>query len=156
MARFWQRTRNWLTAPTKYIQTTDSVSRPMAVLMSLLAVFGIIAIMIGIFFVGTWGYDQIAGKSSKPANPVSGISKPSEPAIDKNPSSGNSTTPSAPSGNSTAGQNQTSVAPTATNQSSANSGVPNTGPGNLFGLFIAASIIGALAHKLYLYRRRTY
>lgn len=172
MARFLIRTKDNLTAPAQYIQTTDSVSRPMAVMMRLVMIFVIIAILFCLFFAGKWAYDQITGNNDAPSNPAAGIS--SGESVSNSTSEGSGSTATVTSNgtgsavvtNRTPGtssstndvQNSTSPRGTTgatttvtTNNSTTNTNaVPNTGTGSLVGVFVIASTLGALAYRFYL------
>ncbi len=161
MARFWQRTKTQLTAPAQYIQTTDRVSRPMAVMMSLVLFFVAIAIIVGLVFAGIWGYNKVTGNSSKPASPITGIST-GVSTDSKNDgatqgSSGAAAVTSNGTGTATVTTNQpaNSSSSATTNQSTATTAgsVPNTGAGSTLGIFIAATILGTLLYRSILIRR---
>lgn len=170
MARFWQRTKDTVTAPAQYIQTTDSVSRPMAVMMSLLGIFLVCALLVGLVFAGRWGYEQIAGKESKPASgqvstgdtnqnsngATQSTDTGSATITNRTPGTSsstndvqNSTSPRGTSGSSATVNGGTTTSTSTGNGNTATS-VPNTGPENLIALFVVTSIASALAHRLYL------
>lgn len=167
MARFWQRTRDQFTAPAQYIQTTDTVSRPLAVMTSLLMLFFAIAVILGLFFAGKWAYNEIAGNNDVPANPVTGISTgistapPSEDSSKSADSNSNGTatvTPNSPgtatvTANQPTGGSSTSASTSSSTSSSSATSVPNTGTGSLLGLFIGSTIIGTLFYRAILIRR---
>jgi hypothetical protein len=173
MARFWQRTKDSITAPAQYIQTTDSVSRPMAVMMSLLGIFLVGALIVGLVFAGRWGYEQITGKDSKPASGqvstgdssqnAGGTTESSETGsgtiTNRTPGTSsstndvqNSTSPRGTTGSS-ATVNGSATTPTNTGSGNTATSVPNTGPENLVALFVITSLASALAHRLYLQKR---
>lgn len=165
MARFWQRTKDNFTAPAQYIQTTDSVSRPMAVMLSLVMLFVAIAILFCLFFAGKWAYEQITGKNDKPANPTTGITT-TPPSTDSGSSttsegSGNTATVTANGTGSAVvtsrPEGTTSTTNNATQGNSSNttaaSNVPNTGTGSMLGIFAVSSVIGTLAYRTVLIRR---
>lgn len=162
MALFWQRTKNQITAPAQYIQTTDKVSRPMAVMSALVMFFVVIAIIVGLIFAGIWGYNKITGNNSKPANPITGIS--TGESTDSKPNSttqGSSSTATngSTSTNTTSGQaatNNSSASSSASTQAAnttSTSAVPNTGAGSTIAVFIVSTIIGTLLYRVVLIRR---
>ena len=148
MAKFWQRAKDQLTAPAKYIQTTDTVSRPMAVMMSLVMLLIVIAVILGIFFAGKWSYSQIANKSTKPNKPAAVVSvkEPAKPAKSSESQNTQAT-------NSSVGTNANSPATDTAQQSTTSSAVPNTGPQNLVILFVLSTFMGALIYRLFLLKR---
>lgn len=156
MALFWQRTKNQLTAPAQYIQTTDKVSRPMAVMSALVMFFVGLAIIIGLIFASVWGYHKITGKNSKPASPITSVS------TGESSDANNSSTSQKPNGSATVISNGAGTT-TVTNQqasttasitgSTTSSSVPNTGAGSTVTIFVIATIVGTLLHRAVLIRK---
>lgn len=125
----------------------------MAWLIAFLALVLTVAVIVGLFYLGRWAYREIAG-TNEPTQTVSQPSGMNEPQgsnnSDNNVPSESSQTPE----NNLAGSNGTNTTPSNEEQSTQESGnLSNTGPGNLLSIFLATSIIGALAHSFYLKSR---
>lgn len=157
MAGFWNRRKNNMANPPQYIQTTDTVSRPQTILMSLLIIFVVGALIFGLFLGIKWGVDKINSDDGPKQAPIS-----TSPATGDN-GSNTVVTPSTPgqiAGGSTATNStpQTTGSASSTTASSNSStstatNIPNTGPENLVAVFIASTIIGALGYRTLLLRK---
>lgn len=165
MARFWQQTKDRLTAPAQYIQETDSVSRPLAVMMTLVLFFVAAAVVVALLFAGKWGYDQIAGNNNAPANPVTGISTGASTSSGMSSGASNQNTGSTATvtsnGAGTAAVTSTQPSTTSvtsstssqTSTSTSVSAVPNTGAGSMLAIFGLSSVIGMLCYRFMLLRK---
>jgi hypothetical protein len=164
MARFWQRTRDNITAPAQYIQATDSVSRPMAVLASLLLFFVIAALLIGLFFAGRWGYAQLTDRNS--GSSTGQISTGQAPKPETAPATNTDTT--TPAGSNQGGvtattpESATTVPRGTTSPNTPNAvvnavqnptAVPNTGTGSAIVVFLVATVAGTLLYRIYIIRQ---
>ncbi len=178
MAGLTKNGKEKLTAPAHYIQTTDAVSRPLAVMWSLFILFVILAVLVGIFFGGRWTYYQVTGKNNQGdsitkvvtgeslANSTSGTAtvttttpgsaavttgSSSSVAVDTQTQPANSSTSAA---SSSTAATSSSAAPTTTATPVATT-VPNTGAGSILGIFVVSSILGALIYRVVLVRKLT-
>ena len=165
MARFWQRTKDQLTAPAQYIQTTDSVSRPMAVMLALVMFFIACALIVSIFFVGKWGYEQVTGKNDAPADPITGISTGgvTDSKVDSSttsPNTNGATVTPTTGGTATVTTNQPAASSsvsttqnTGSQSTTTAATVPNTGAGSTLLVFVISSSIGMFIYRAILVRR---
>lgn len=177
MAGLSKNSKEKFTAPAHYIQTTDAVSRPLAVMWSLFILFVILAVFVGIFFGGRWTYNQVTGKNNQGdsitkvvtgeslANSTSGTATvtattPGSAAVTTGSSSSVAVdTPTQPASNSTSAASSSAAtsstaAPTATAAPVATT-VPNTGMGSVLGIFVVSSLLGALVYRTVLVRKLT-
>lgn len=116
----------------------------------------------GIFFGGRWLYRKLANSDQKPTTTVQQPQTDNLPAQTTPPTSTpapSSTTPPATTPTPAPSTPPTTSPPRNTNSSTANSNstvtrVPDTGPGDVLTIFVAASILGAVLHRSYLVRNR--
>lgn len=178
MAGLTKNGKEKLTAPAHYIQTTDAVSRPLAVMWSLFILFAVLVVFVGIFFGGRWTYNQITGKNDQPssitkvvtgeslANSTSGTATVTETTTGSaSVTSGSSSSvavdkPAASEPASTASSPPASAANGASGQSQNGSAtpvvatvVPNTGAGGMLGVFVLSAIMGTLGYRAVLIRK---
>lgn len=122
---------------TNYIKDTNSVSRPMAVVLTALIFVIAATVAFTIFWAGRWTYNKIAGNDS--GNKITETSssstqrQPVEPANGQNKATGNEASQSgsqatSSSGSSEANSGSNSASRTTSTTSSDTSQSPNTGP----------------------------
>ena len=174
MAGLTKNSKDKLTAPAHYIQTTDAVSRPLAVMWSLFILFAVLVVLVGIFFGGRWTYNQVTGKNDQPSSITKVVTGESlenststatvtetttgsasvtsgssgSVAVDQPATSGSSNTSStqASSTSTATTSSTTTAAPVATT-------VPNTGTGSLLGIFVIATIAGTMGYRAVVVRK---
>ena len=61
---FWSRRRDTIDNASSYMRATETVSRPTAVLMGMLAVFAVVAILLGVFWGARLAYSKITGRDT--------------------------------------------------------------------------------------------
>lgn len=139
---------------TDYLQTTDTVNRPTAVLFTIIMVAVLAAAVFSLFLGGRWLYQHLDG-SDKPTTTVVVTNPVTETPVGgaASTSSGSSTTSSGTtstsSGSSTTASNSGNSTPattTTTSSSSSAQSITATGPTETITLFIATVIIASLAH----------
>ncbi len=141
MASFWKNTKEEVTAPGKYVQSTDNVSRPMAVLMTVFIVLVGFAVVFCLVYGSVW----LAKKVNEEDKPTSVVTQPvnsGEESGNQSASSGSASNSSQSQQNSSNSSNTQTGASNSSNNSSSNSSrssssanqtpttgsVPNTGP----------------------------
>lgn len=62
---FWNRQKQDYEAASAYLRSADSVSRPMAILLSLLGFLIILSVVAGAFFGGKWVYGRLWGDDNE-------------------------------------------------------------------------------------------
>jgi hypothetical protein len=141
----WKKTKEDVSAPPQYVQTTDTVSRPAAVMMTLVMVFIGFAVIFSIFLAGRWliGGDNNEVSTPTPSGEQLGNSTTSNGGVTVTPTQpGQVTTDSnqnratndstTQNQNSNASSQQTSSSTqTPTTGSLSADTVPNTGPSTL-------------------------
>ena len=152
-----------------YLQTTDTVSRPMALIFTLLIVFVVGAVAFSLFLGGRWLFQNLDGSNAPKVqvveNPIT-VTTPSAASTSSNTTSNSSgstssasqtkpstTTSTAASTSSTATQTATST-PT-TGPSTTAESIPATGPTEVLGVFIVTMLLATFAHNVWL-RKKSY
>lgn len=139
----WKKTKEDVTPP-QYVQTTDTVSKPAAVLMTLVMIFIGFAVIFSLFLAGRW---LLGGDNNEVSTPTptgeqlenstasnGGVTvtptQPGQVTTDSSQSRATNTSTSL-SQNSTSAQQNSSTSQTSTTSNSSASTVPNTGPSAL-------------------------
>lgn len=136
-----------------YFRATEEVSKPVAFLMLFFGFTFVISLLVGVFLLGRWGYQQITDSNqntsiSVPSTNDTGDSKaPEEPT----------TATDSPS-SSTQGSGSVAVTPpksTSVAQTNASSNLPNTG--GLVNAFVIMLVFSAstLIHRRYVLKKLT-
>lgn len=157
---FWSKRKDSVSKAGGYIKAADSVSRPTAILMTVLGILVVGGLMFGIFSATRWAYTQIAGKKDNttvtqgPSITETSSTSTTTPSTSSQTSSPNTTptTPAPASSTSTASSTATSTqtpVSTTTQTVAATSNLPRTGAGSNALLFIALVCISYA-----LYRKR--
>lgn len=146
----------------KFYQSEKRERVGLAWLIAFVTLVLTVALIVGLFFGGRWAYRKVAGPNPQPAKPVqpAGPNKPVGIPGPSDKSTGKTLQPAAPAPSQSVAESSLS----ATNQSqsssqthvrrTSSSSLSNTGPGDTVALFVAVSLLGTLAHSLYL-RRKT-
>lgn len=117
----------------------------------------------GIFFGGRWLYRNLANSDQKPTTTVQQPQTDNPPAQTtpsiSSPAPSTATPPTSTTPTPVPSTPSTTSPPRNTKPSTTNSNptvtrVPDTGPGDLLAIFVAASILGAVLHRSYLIRSR--
>lgn len=152
-------------ATDDYLQTAETVSRPMAVLYTIIMVFVVGALAFSVFFGGRWLYEHLDGSNKSTTTvvenpitttPVNGATSSAETSSGK-PSSGSSSSSNnttASSSSQSQSSNATSQGSTATTQATvAADSIPATGPTETLMVFIVSVMVGTVAYQLYVRKR---
>lgn len=164
------RNKNSISGAGDYLRATDTVSRPMAIVMVLFIVCAIAAVAFSLFLGGKWAYDRWKGDKAEttttvevPAEQTS--TTPQQTTNGSVPSGSGSaanTTPTQTTGssaNTSLSGLGTSTAVSANNTTSASTpvvtgaSVPNTGSADVVAVFVVATAVGTLARYAVLVRR---
>lgn len=143
---FWSK-RNPATETTNYIRSVDAVSRPMAILLTLVGIVIIGGVLFGIFQGARWSFTKLSGNDIA-AKPKNTISDSAENEVTTSNTSSTTPTPSvtvtSSTSTTTANSQATSVPKTNTTQ------LPQTGPTSNATIFVAVLVI-----SYFLYRKKT-
>lgn len=132
MARLFKRGADKLTEPAKYIQASDSVSRPLSVLLTLALLCACVAIVVGLFFGGKWLVNEISGDEPAATKPPATSQPPeTKPAQGAAPSTPTTPPPTSSSSTSTSSSTATPRPATPATPATQAAPLPNTGPANL-------------------------
>jgi len=119
----WSKRRASVKNAENYLKATDVVSRPMAILMSLVALIIIVALLYSAFLGGRWAYNKIRGNDSHVATTVT---IPAAPGASANTENVQQEFPAINNGQpKTAAEANTTITTTAP---AASTVIPNTGP----------------------------
>ena len=140
----------------EYYANQKRESTGLAWLLALGSLLVTAAVIIGLFVGGRWAYRKITNKNKTTVATVetTDSSSSTSTAPSNTPAQATSTTTTAatPAQGVTPAQsiatNTTAVAATTAKE------VPNTGPGNVFALFMSITIIAAIAHSKFLAKKR--
>jgi hypothetical protein len=117
-----------------YLKSTDTVSRPLAVVFVILIVFVIAAVAFSLFLGGRWLYKNLDGKSTSSTETITiqGDASQTNTSNSGQSTSGSSTPASTPPASSTAtatpGSTSATTSATPATSTQAPSALPNTGP----------------------------
>jgi cytoskeletal protein RodZ len=154
---FWSKRKETMSRAGGYMKATDTVSRPTALLMTILGIIVVGGLFFAVFWGARWSFEQLAnndsgssqtsdqtsdnGSSTNGASSGSGETSSTETSGGSPPitatSSTSTTTPSTPP--------PVAVAPTTVPATSSN--LPHTGPGSTTAFFFAMLIISYLAYR---------
>lgn len=148
---FWSKRKATIDTAGGYIKAADSVSRPTAVIMTLLGILIVGGLLFGVFTGTKWAYSKLTDDGNNVATTQKGTTN-SGPSITAT-SSTSTTTPS-PATTTPAPTTPTVAQPTTTPAVVATTTVPSkkipqTGAGSNTTLFISVAVLGYI-----LYRRR--
>ncbi len=145
----------------EYYQAERRERAGVAWLLALGTLLATVLLAVGLFFGGRWIYRKVTHKNtpvattSQPSNQTS--TTPSTSSSGAGSSSGSSSSQSSPSTSSqstTSGSSSTSSSSgstppssSSTSQTTQNTKIPNTGPGDMAAVFVVVSLITALAHS---------
>ncbi len=143
----------------EYYQSERRERVGMAWLLAFLTLFATIVIALGLFFGGRWVYRKVANKDNKSGTSQTATNNQPQPAANDNPSS-SGTSPNPPSSTQPVSTPSTpapssNIAPTTpqTPKTQRAQNLANTGPGDTVAIFLAVTIVGALAHQAYARRQ---
>ena len=153
-----------------YLQTAETVSRPMAIIYTIVMVFVVGALAFSLFFGGRWLYQNLDGSDKTKPTVVNNPITTTPPATTSGTNgSGSTAITSATTGQAsqpaattpTGGTTTNTTKPAATSSTSANQpatqtaarAIPATGPAETMAVFVAAIAIGVFGHQLYLRKR---
>jgi cytoskeletal protein RodZ len=147
---FWSKRKDSVSKAGGYIKAADSVSRPTAILMTVLGILVVGGLMFGIFSATRWAYTQIAGKKDNttitqgPSITETSSTSTTTPSTDNASSTTNTqaTAPSTPVATTTP---STSTAPATS--ASTNSSLPKTGAGSNALLFVALVCVSYAVYR---------
>jgi cytoskeletal protein RodZ len=127
--------REGKTTIKEYITTTDSVSRPTAILLTAIVFILAAAVAFTLFWAGRWTYNRLTNNNEGTITQTSS-QRTGEPATAPGASTTPSSTPKKTSGSqsgasSTASSNNAATRTPSTIPSNPSGEVPNTGPGEI-------------------------
>lgn len=160
-----------------YMQNTQTVSRPVGIVLTILTILVIGAAIYVLFLGGRWVSQNLDGTNVPKEETVSAdvtAEAPQDPNSNSANSTGSSTSGSSqaaggsgpstatPTGDNSSSSSQSnsiaSTGPTASSNSSttpAGSTIPATGPAEVITLFAVSTMLGLVAHNLYI-RKKMY
>jgi hypothetical protein len=136
-----------MTTAGGYIQATDAVSRPTAILMTIFGILLVGGLLFGIFSGTRWAYGKLTDKSGKTTitqttkTPASTTTTTKGPSITATTSTA-TTTPSTP-----AVTPPTATAPVVATTPVNTSKLPQTGAGSNIGVFVTLTVLGYIAYR---------
>jgi hypothetical protein len=154
------------TVKDDYLQTTDTVSRPMALVFTVLIVLVMAAVVFSLFWGGRWLFQHLDGsdqvKVQVVTNPIT-VTTPTAASVTANGSatSGSSSSGSANSGGSSTvagSNNQTQSANTngqATQQAISATAIPATGPTETLTIFLTVVLLATIGHSIWQRQRNS-
>ena len=155
----WFKRTNNSNIEDDYLQTTETVSRPLAIIFTIIIVLVMSAAVFSLFLGGRWLFENLDG-SNEPTttvvvtNPITETTPTasSTTAAETNPAGASSNQPSTSTSNgtgATSSSSNTSPKPVSNTVITA-SAIPATGPSETIVLFVLTAIIATLAHSVWL------
>lgn len=158
-----------------YMQNTQTVSRPVGIVLTILTILVIGAAIYCLFLGGRWMFKHLDG-SNIPKTETTSVEAPAETPQDSNSNTATSGSGSgATSGTATSGSNQAAgtsgsnySASTSNNTSNTSNSsqtnsisstgpsttdIPATGPSNIFVIFAISTILGLVTHSLFIRKK---
>jgi hypothetical protein len=141
----------------EYYQTERRERVGVAWLLALGTLVLTLILATGLFFGGRWAYRKLAGSDNKPetaqtdTSEEAGTDTQADPSSPQTSSEGQTGTSSA---STSTPSNVSSTSPATPTTAGATTALPNTGPGEVFGLVASATLAGTVAHST-MYRRRS-
>lgn len=152
----FRRNKDTATVPQEiqeYYQSERRERTGVAWLLALGTLLATIAMAILLFFAGRWIYRTVVNRDDN-------TNQTAEQAVQDQPESTapeeNKTAPAPDSSNGTSSAPAAGSPPSPTptpSTTTTNNGLPNTGPGDIVGVFAVTTIAGAIAHR-FIYSRR--
>lgn len=172
------RKKNSISGASEYVRATDTVSRPMAIVMVLFIVCAVVAAAFSLYLGGKWVYERWRGDDNSTTTTTQTTtgssneqkSDSSAPASTTPPVSSESSSSTTSAGTTTSGSGGASSSTNASGSASTASGtpgtsssttpttgsssdLPSTGPENIMAVFVVSTIIGTVVHYAILSRR---
>lgn len=165
----WFRRTNKSSAETDYLQTTETVSRPLALVFTIIIVLVMAAAVFSLFLGGRWLFQHLDG-SDKPdttlivTNPITETTpSASSTSSDNSSNASTNTSGSQNTSNNTASSTAANSSNTTTNttqatntsttsSSSAATSIPATGTSETAFVFVVTVLLGFIVHTLWLRR----
>lgn len=150
MARsFWSKRKDNLQTTASHVKNTNSVSRPTALLLTLVGILIVGGLLFGVFTGTRWIIAKVSEEDVATTATTSTTTTQPPSSTNTQPTQTNPAPVGGPSVTATSSTTTTTPstpAATTTQPLSANTSLPNTGPGNYLGVFIAVALLGYLAH----------
>lgn len=158
MSNFWNRGKDNVTDAQDYLRSTDHVSRPMALLLSLFGFLLVFAVVFSLFLAGRWLWQRLSDSGADNSSTTSQVTPTSSNTVatnvvvaddstaDSDDVSADSSSDSASSEDSTTASSTSSE--NADSTSSATT-LPRTGPTENLLTLVAITTIAGVAHNVY-------
>lgn len=148
---FWSK-RNVGTDTTNYIRSVDAVSRPMAVLLTVVGIVVIGGLLFGIFQGARWSFAKLSGNDSSDSTEITSTTTSTDttPGTHNTPETtpSNSTiTATSSTATTTPSASSTTVAPTTSTTANASKSLPSTGPSSNVAIFCGVLLVSYLAYR---------
>ncbi|MEM6997277.1 MAG: hypothetical protein AAF413_00015 [Patescibacteria group bacterium] len=158
MANFWNRGRDGVNDAQDYLRSTDHVSRPMALLLSLFGFLLVFAVVFSLFLGGRWLWNKLTEDNSNDRDTVQTVTAPSttsssdstdgpsvtvvdnETDTDSSSTSDDDSTSETTTDDADADENDKSPAATS---------LPRTGPTENALALVAVTVIAGVVHNIY-------
>ena len=147
---FWSKRKATIDTAGGYIKAADSVSRPTAVIMTVLGILIVGGLLFGVFTGTKWAYGRLTDNGSTTTQ--KGTTTTPGPSITATSSTSTTTPSSVAAPTTTAPATPTVAQPTTTptvvaTTATPSKKIPQTGAGSNTALFISVAILGYILHR---------
>lgn len=151
---FWSKRKDSMQTAGGYIKATDSVSRPMALLMTVVGILIVGGLLFGVFATTRWAVGKITNDDTSTISSTDNGSNNNGSSTPNSGGTGTNTAQVAPGPSITATTSTSTTTPSAptptpvaTPPATTASAIPRTGSSNYISVFMAIALLGYLAYR---------